>query len=183
MSSFELNLPFPRGKTACDGVNTPVAGNHEQFVGKEYLVDDSVHGTNVMVRLRAVKLESNITFARKLYKFDTDALDFGSQITGVNDSAGGPCIALDDKYTVGESLLANDVVWAIVEGPCFLLTELTSVSLTAHNLVTSDASGYVDGAAPGAGHYCIGRIDATSSTTNASVVVHISKGFAGGEGT
>lgn len=180
--NYELNLPFPRGKTACDGVNTPVAGNHEQWVGKEYVVDDSVHGTNQLVRLRACKLEANITVARKLYKFDNDALDFGQQIAGVNDAAGGYCLALDDKYTVGDTLLALDVAWFIVEGPVNLLTELSSVSLSAHNLVVSDAVGRVDGAAPAAGNYVIGRIDQASTTTNATVVVHISRGLAGGEG-
>ena len=181
--NYELQLPFPRGKTACDAVNTPVAGNHEQFVGKEYVVDDSVHSTNKLVRLVACKLEANITVARRLYKFDGDALDFGQQISGLNDVAGGYCVALDDKYTVGDTLLANDLAWFIVDGPVSLTTELTSVSLSAHGTVVSDASGYVDGAAPAAGNHIIGRIDAASTTTNSSVVVHMSRGLAGGEGT
>ena len=181
--SCDRILPFPRGRTACDGAMTPTSDCFAQFVGQEYKADDTVHGTNKDLTLVALRVNTAITVAKKFFMFHTGALDFGAEISGVNSVAGGPCVALDDAYTVGDTIAQYDVAWFVVDGPVSVLTELSSVSLTAQGLVTSDATGYVDGAAPAAGNYCVGRIDQTSTTTNAAVVVHVSRGFAGGEGT
>lgn len=183
MCNYAINLPFPRGSTACGGVNPPVSGNHEQFVGKEYIVHDTIHGTGRPVTLLACKLKTNIVVARKFYKFGTGALEFGRAIAGVNDVQGGPCVALDDAYAVGDTLLANDVAWFVIDGPVGVLTESTAVNLAAHAAVVSDNAGCVDGAPPAAGDAVVGRIDQATTSTNTVVVVHMSRGSVGGEGT
>jgi hypothetical protein len=125
-----------------------------------------------------------ITSARKFYKFaTTDALDFGRRIADVNDSAGGVCKPMDDAYVVGTSIADDDLFYVVEAGPCYVNTEASSVSLSAGGAVVSDASGLVDGAAPAAGNYICGRIDADCTTTSTAVVIHVEAGLVGGEGT
>jgi len=182
MGTPENVLPFPRGRTACDGFVTPTAALYSQLMGQVYEVHDTVHGTGQKVKLRAMKLEADITVARKFFKPGTTALDFGRTIAALNNSAGGVAWALDDAYTVGDTLLANDVVYFIDKGPVYLRTETSSVSLAQGGGVVSDGSGLVDGAAPAAGNVVLGRIDEACTTTNTLVVVHIDM-MVGGEGT
>ncbi len=181
MGTPENCLPWPRGNTACDGFVTPTASIYLDFCGRVYEVLDEIHGTNQPVRLRAMKLEANITVARKIFKPGTTALDFGRTIAALNSVAGGPGWFLDDKYTVGDTLLANDVVYFVESGPVYGRTELSSVNLAQFGTVVSDASGLVDGAAPAAGNCVLGRIDEACTTTNTLVVIHVDR-LVGGEG-
>ena len=182
MPQYEKVLPWPRGKTACYDEVTPAATIYDQFCGQVYEAEDTVHGTKQKVLLRVMRLEAAITSANKFYKSGTTALDFGRTISALNNVAGGPCWALDDAYTEGTSLLQYDLAYFVEEGPVYVDTELSAVSLAQHGTVVSDASGLVDGAAPAAGNCILGRIDAASTTTNSRVVVHIGR-LVGGEGT
>lgn len=184
MSAYETILPFPRGKTACDGVINPSPDMFLNLAGRIFQVTDTVHGTGQVVLLRCVQLTNNITAARKFMKFSTSSpLDFGRRVSGFNNAQGGPVKPLDDAYPVGATLLANDYVYVVEKGPCFVLTETSSVDLAAGAAVVSDNTGRVDGAAPATGDCIVGRIDAGCNTTNTTVRIHVEAGLTGGEGT
>lgn len=183
MSAYERILPFPRGKTACDGVVTPASDMFLNLAGRIFEVEDTQHGTGQTVLLRCVQLTANVTVARKFMKFSTSsALDFGRKISGVNDAAGGPVKPLDDAYTVGDTLLQYDYAYVVERGPCSVKSELSSANISAGGAVVSDNAGYVDGAAPAAGNCVVGRADAAITLTNTASVIHIEAGLAGGEG-
>ncbi len=180
MSRFDSGLPFPRGATYGDGIATLDAAYGKHLLGNVYEVNDTEHGTGKKVKLMAVKLEANVTIPgtaaiplHKLYAFGTTALDFGRNLTGTLAGAGVVCVPLDDAYAGAKALLANDVVWALVEGPCSLATGATSVNLAQHAAVASDAVGCVAAAAATAGQFVVGTVDEATTDESTEVVVHV----------
>jgi hypothetical protein len=181
VSKYDELLPFPRGQTMVGGAFTPAVGYGSNVWGQVYDVMDTVHGTNKPMKLRAMSCEAAITVARKFYMPGTTALDFGRTIAGVNSAAGGPAWALDDAYTVGDTIPQYDVAWFVEEGPVYVKSESSSVSLSQFGGVVSDTSGLIDGAAPAAGNVVLGRLDIAATATSTNYVVHIGK-MVGGEG-
>lgn len=180
---FENDLPFPRGKTACDGWVTPSADLYKDLAGRIYEVQDTVHGTGEMVQLRLVQASNAITAAKKFMKFSvSSALDFGRVISGVNDVQGGPCKPLDDAYPAGFVIPQYDYCYVVEKGPCSVLSSKSGINLTAPAECVSSSAGLIHTAAPGAGEMVCGRIDANVTVTNTAYVVHIDAGLSGGEG-
>lgn len=183
MSAYERLLPFPRGETLEEG-NTNLLGalSNDQLLGKVFRATDTIHGTGQDVWVMAVKNDSGaaITAAHRCVEFDTTALDFMRKVSGFCDTAGWVSLPIDDAYD-GYSLKDHCIFYVVVKGPCYVTTEATSVSLGAHAQVTVDGSGYVEGAAPGAGNFVLGRIDAACTATSTDVVVHVDT-LVGGEG-
>lgn len=171
------NMPFDRGETASGGNYVGLTLDSSWMLalaGFRVVVPDTVHGTGRKVTLVAVKNgAANLTIARKFVAFSTaTALDYGRVISGYNTAAGGVVLSPDDAYTVGQVIPAYDVFYCVLAGPVTLTTEASSVSLAAGDQVASDASAFVNGAAAAAGEYVYGVIDAASTTTGASVVIH-----------
>jgi hypothetical protein len=167
----ECYLPFPRGTFYCDDQLTPDSSIYKHLLGQEFTVPNTQHSDGTWVKLRVVCNASggDITVARKLYKFGTGSQDLGRAIGGVNDSAGGLAVPLDDAYTVGKTWSEHDLAYVVIEGWCNSTTEASSVNLAAHAAIASDASGLVNGAAAAAGETVLGTIDQASTTTSAAV--------------
>ncbi len=172
-------LPFERGRSA-SGMGLPgltlTDTSFAELEGKIYSVPDTVHGKGGMIRLIALKNDSggDLTVARRFLMFtSTSAYDWRRRAKW-NDTKGGVVVAMDDKYTVGATILQYDIFLAVLEGLVTVKTEATdSVSLTAGNSIISEANGlvYVDPAA--AGEFVAGAIDADSNTAGEDVVIHM----------
>jgi len=179
MGIAQGNLPFPRGGTWGDFGNAgltlsdTVPSTQE---GMEYTVQDTVNGTLRPVTLVVLKNDTGaaITVAKKFLKFSTtSAKDIFRRCAGYNDAAGGLVVAMDDAYTVGDSIPDDDLFYAVVEGPVQLTTEASSVNLAAGNAVASDASAFVNGAVAAAGEFVAGTMDVASTTTGETVLVYM----------
>jgi hypothetical protein len=185
MSAYERILPFPRGETLEEG-NTNLLGatSNDQLLGKKFLATDTVHGTGEDVVVMAVKNDSGsaITTEHRCVEFDSTALDLFRKVSGYCDSGGGLALPIDDAYADSTSLADHAIFYVVVKGPCYVKTEASAVSLGAGAAVTVDGSGYLEGAAPGANNFILGRLDAAATTTSTNVVVHVDT-LVGGEGT
>ena len=147
--------------------------------GKIYEVEDTVHDTGTKVLLRCVRNDSGsaITVARQYCGFDNGALEFGGSCDGYAASAGEICKPMDDAYTAGVSIPSLDLFWLLEEGPCTVVNETSSVSLTAHESVATDAAGATNGAAAAAGEFAVGVIDQDQDTADAEAVVWVERGL------
>ena len=174
----ERELPFPRGQTFSDaGVVTMTDTFYQHLEGKIFNVKDTEHGTGVPIYLMVVKNDSGsaITVENRLMKFSlTSATDFGRRISGFNDVAGGLSVPLDDAYSI-TSIPDDDLFYVIIRGYCAIKTEASSAALEAGWAVTSDASGYIDGAAAAVGNAVVGTVteDTTDEATEVKVFVDI----------
>ncbi len=164
--------PFLRGKTYCDGVVIPGATLFDRQLGfmRVYKFRDTVHGTGAPVWLTPVKNSTGaaITVARKFFSYEIDtALDFGKYCGAFpNTTAGGKVLAIDDAYTVGQSIPDNDIFWAVVQGPVYVLAASSVTNLTAGGAVTSTATGVIaNKTTAAAGEYVYGTLDYAASYT------------------
>ena len=177
--STEFILPFERGKTYKDGSSlTLAATTADHLLGTVYKVIDTVHSTGKPMYLRIVRAAAAITSANAFYAFGTGALDLGRELSGTVAGAGVICKPLDDAYTVGTVIAQYDLCYVVEEGPCNVVTEVSSVSLSQGDAVASDGSGLVNGAACAAAEYPVGTIDQASTTAGATVVIHVNAGLA-----
>lgn len=161
-------LPFPRGKTAADGLMTPTATWRSEIEGKAYWAQDTQHSTSTPVALLVVRnaTGSAITVARKFAEFSVAAAKacVGKISTFPCDTAGGVALPLDDAMTVGASIPANDLFYVVLFGFCSVLTGSAVNNLSAGVAVTTDNAGLIaNKSAPAAGEYVIGRLDYASS--------------------
>ena len=175
-------LPFPRGGTMSDWnilSRTLGATTWLGLAGQKFWVDDEVHDTGSPVCLIALKNgAAALTVTRRFVKLSTATAEYrAGVITGFNDAAGGVVIALDDKYVVGQSIPAYDIFFGVFIGPVGVLTEASSVSLTAGDSVASDASGYINGAVAAAGEFVVGTIDANSAATATESLIYAEGNF------
>lgn len=162
------DLPFPRGKTAAQGLVTPDGTYAAEHEGKFFWHNDTVHSTSVPVVLLCVRNTSGsaITVARKFAEFDTTtAKSVGSAIdTFPCGTAGGVCAPLDDAMTVGDSIPDDDLFYVVVSGFVAVLTDSSVANLAAGSSVTSTSAGLVaDKANAAAGEFVVGRLDYASS--------------------
>lgn len=163
----EVCLPFDRGQTWSDGglvTMTAALGAAQKCLGKIYEAPDTVHDTGKPVKLLVLQNETggDITVARKFGEFRaTTAKDFG-RIMGTFpcDTAGAVVVPLDDAYTVGFTIPEHDLFYAVLEGPCSVLTGASINSLAANIGVCSDNAGLIaNKAAPAAGEFPVGALD------------------------
>lgn len=174
-------LPFPRGTTFQQGLSmSPGDQTFKDMEGKIFFHHDSVHKTGQMIKLRCVKNDTGaaITVKRGFMMFSTtDAYDFGNRVTSYA-TAGAVCKPLDDAYTVGFSIPDDDLFWLVEEGPCGVLTEASAISLSAGNVVASDASGLVNGTpCAQASEYAAGSIGPAAVTISTEIVVYVTAGL------
>lgn len=183
----ERCLPFPRGRTLSQagGDIGELSLDDDKFSGWEgriFEVDDSVHGTGETVRLRCVKNDTSgdITVARKFAEFGANAGDFGKRIgdfPGTN--AGFVCKPLDDAYVVGFTIPEDDLFWVVESGPCSVLTNGDTLSLTAGDALAMDTDGLVSDDPAAAGEFVVGQSDiTTTSATAITLLVHVNEGLA-----
>ena len=177
------SLPFPRGTWYSDGVLTMTATLAQDMEGRVFEVPDTVHGTGQKVKLRVVRnaTGSAITVARNFCEFSVGtSLDFGRKIGAFGSSVskqGALAKPLDDAYTVGATIPANDLFYVCEAGPCGVLTESVVVSLAAGAAVVCDAAGRINGAAAAAGQYVVGTIDRSAVVLDEEVIVHVNEGL------
>jgi hypothetical protein len=171
-------LPFPRGTFSDDGGLVTVGDDvHKEWEGKEFEVEDTVHGFAQPVTLRVVKNDSggDITVARKCYKYSQGSQgDIGARIAGLagDGEVGHP---IDDKYAVDQTWPEDALGYVVVEGRCDVLTDTTANDL-AVGIAVQIANGGVlaDKAEPDAGAFVLGTLDKESSyagSTAACVIV------------
>lgn len=167
-------LPFERGDTFNEGswltLDDTVLKSLE---GRTFWAKDTVHNSGMPVGLIAVKNDTGaaITIARKFCKFSaTDKFDFPRRIgTFPNNTAGGICVALDDAYTVGNTIPDDDIFWCVFWGPVNVLTAATVASLATGVPVSSTNAGVInDAATVAAGSVVLGRLAAAASWTAAT---------------
>jgi len=176
-------IPCARGYTLGDTGLTGLTLDATSYLGQcgvPFQVLDTVHGTGRLVTLMPVKNESGgaLTVARRFLKFATSALNFGRVSAGYNDAAGGIVVAMDDAYTVGQSIAEHDVFLVVLAGPVYVNTGATGVSLAQGVAVSSDASGYVQAATSTAGQFVAGTLDAATTAEATAVVVHMAGNLA-----
>lgn len=183
----DLCLPFPRGSTYSNGTLTMTATLADHLEARIFEVPDTEHGTGELVKLRVVRNDTGaaITAARDLCQLihpTADALEAGRKCyafgTDLSDH-GVVAKPLDDAYTVGQSIVANDLFYVVEKGPCTVRTETVVVSLPRGTAVAADANGRINGARAAAGEYVVGTIDFACWTTSTDVVVHVNEGIVG----
>jgi hypothetical protein len=162
-------LPFPRGTFSDDGGLVTVGDDvHKEWEGKEFEVEDTVHGFAQPVTLRVVKNDSgsNIAVERKCYNYSQDSQgDIGARIAGLagDGEVGHP---IDDKYADGQTWPNGALGYVVVEGRCDVLTGTTVDDLDAGIAVQIDSGGVLaDKAKPDAGAFVLGTLDKESSYT------------------
>lgn len=164
------NLPFPRGKTAADGVITPTLAwaMGQSFLGFGYLTSDTVYGyASPVVLLPVVNTTSGaITVARKFAEFDISAAGRRPVAVGTFpcDTAGAVALPLDDAYPVGSSIPQYDIFYLVAYGRCKVLTGAAVNALTAGGTVATDNAGLIANVAnAAAGSFVIGFLEYASS--------------------
>ena len=185
---YQRELPFPRGTTWSDGGGTGMTIANveiEHLLGTEYTVKDTEHGTGVDIVLRLLKNDgdADITFDNQLLQFDTGAKDYGRVCTVVTDTAGQPCIPIDDFYADSFVIPDNDYFYGVVRGPCNIKTEAGAITHAVVQEVICDDSGYLYGAAASAGQFLIGTVDQGGSTSSTAVLVNVDLWMGGWRGS
>ena len=170
-------LPFPRGKTWGDGQVTLDATSGANLLGKLFEVPDTVNGTGQSVVLRVVKNDSGsaIAVARKGIAYHTGAKDFGRFASGYVGATGGYGQPLDDAYTIGANIAANDLFYVVEQGPCQLYVTGTSTPVLQHKPIMYASSGYGGVTTAGAGQFVIGMTDVAGTATTNAVLIHVKK--------
>lgn len=155
------NLPFEKGKTLYGG-SVPSSGANYAFIGHEFDARDSATGRKV--RVRAVKNASGIT----LYgKQPVTLIPNGTEINGYARLPTDRFVGLDDGLD-SNGVVANDVCYVVVKGPCLLKTAAANlISIVAGDkIVAATAANSTAAGTTAAGINKIGAPgDATSAIT------------------
>lgn len=126
------DLPFARGTTYFGGgtTNTTDGANLE---GKEYMVEDVAdasgtggNGTGMYVKLRVVRNKATFSLVGKRLIYEVAGLP--GQTAGyaaVNPPVLQVMGVVDDQYALTSTTVpANDLFYAVVQGPCLVKTAL-----------------------------------------------------------
>lgn len=180
----EFALPFPRGSTYSDwGAVTMTATYADGLEGRIFETEDTVHNTGRKIKLRVVRNSTGaaITTARNFCEFSVaNSLDFGRNISGFGTSVsaqGAVVKPLDDAYTTGRSIPANDLFFVVEAGPCGVLTDANAISLAAGSAVATNAAGRIHATAAAAGEYVVGTLDRSAVVSSQEVIVHVNEGL------
>jgi hypothetical protein len=173
---IENDLYFPRGSTYSQGSDTMTLNSTraQELEGTRCWAVDTVHGMGAPVELIVLRNRTggDITVARKFLELKQDeAKSFGRQVdTFPADTAGAVALPLDDAYTIGAIIPENDLFYAIVKGPCDVLTGSNANVLTAGGAIGTAADGTITNAITGAaGNFVIGTLDFADAYINATV--------------
>jgi hypothetical protein len=172
-------LPFERGKTAYEaGIPdlTLSATLGDEWLGREFEVTDTEHGTGEMIRLRVVKAMAAITVARKAVSFGTAALSLGRKTASPAIQSSGTAgllgLMIDDAYDVGKVIAQYDLFFCVVRGWCSALV-VERGTLAQHGPVMQHTDGSVMAAT--AASHVIGIADQTQGdpgSSGATVVIY-----------
>jgi hypothetical protein len=182
------NLPFARGTTFSDGGGIGMTVSDESLdhmLGAEFVVADTVHelGGEVVLRLLKNDADTALTMANNVYKFGTDAYDYGRKVDALTDTAGQACIPIDDAYATGFSIPSKDYFWGVVRGPCNIRTEAGAITHAVHSEVICDDLGCLYGGTMTAGQFVIGTVDQGGSTSDTAVLVWVDLWLGGIKGS
>lgn len=138
------NLPFPRGTVLpCES-----ATEFNELVGNIYTVKDTVHNSGGQTKLRCCRYvaATSLTMVNRAVEFDTGKDGLGREVKKVASGHSVVSKILDDAYTVGKQVFAqNDLLYVIEEGLATiqLVTGNADYDQVAHALVFTAANGVV----------------------------------------
>lgn len=141
-----IDPPWALGQTFYGVGGTPVAADFMTLPGKEFVFEDTQHGTNKRVRVRVVRNQSGITLAAKrLVTFKTSAagdMGFETEVDGYADTTAERSYPVDEQLAAG---VANyDLFYIVVEGPALCSTntaaDATNVINVGDNVVAVTAA-------------------------------------------
>lgn len=173
-------LPFPRGDTMSQGGAMTLSDtSYQDLEGKIFWSHDAKHNTGRGIKLRVVKNDTggDITVTQRFMGFSLGANDFGARAAEVS-AAGEVCKPIDDMYAIGFTIPDDDLFYVIEEGPCYVLTETSTVALDAGNVVATDSTGFVNGTpCVQASEYAAGSIGPQAVTAATAIIVYIDAGL------
>lgn len=115
--------PFPRGNTYFQGGTVDAVGGYN-LLGKEWRHEDTTYGTNQYVTIRAVRNTGAFALLPgRVVAFDSAGVPPLGTVNGYATTTAAPGCVLDE-FLPSAGLLANDVGYIVVEGPCKALTDL-----------------------------------------------------------
>ncbi len=172
-------LPFPRGTSYMQGVDTPAADSGDGLEGQVYEVYDSTYGP---LKLRVVrnKTGSALTLNRQCVGFYKDATDqwynLGKDAYAVA-SNGQMAKPVDPAYS-SYSCPANDLFYVVEEGIVPIgKTTGTNTAVTAAAKVYADTAGKINGTVS-TGH-AVGKAVKSAADGATSADVYVFPGFVG----
>ncbi len=189
MRAISSALPFPRGSTYSDGPNgavTMTATTADELTGRLYVVRDTNHGTGLNVVLRCVRNTTggSITIdgtaalpQHRIYSFDGDSKDWGTEIDAVTGAIGEVGKPIDDEYPGAMVIVENDLLYVVDEGPTKIVTAAASVANGLHESVTPDALGALHLNVTDGTEYKLGTIDAAQTDEDLDVLVFVNAGL------
>lgn len=135
MSTYlDGDLPFPRGKTFF-GSGTPDTTSGANLEGREFWVQDKLHGTGKRVRLKIVRNKAAAALeSKRLVLFTADA-NCGRHVDGYcRLTAGLRAGVVDDAYGT-KTIAVNDLFYIVTEGAVECLPDLAA---GANNLIPAN---------------------------------------------
>lgn len=142
MSGTYDELPFSRGQTYYKG--TPTDTSYvAPCVGQEYKIRDTLHGTNRMITLRAVRNEADFggsgsaVLPKRLARLSAD----GKSIVGYTRLASEKGCPIDHLLPTA-GCAYKDICFVVVDGPAIVLTDLANYSadLAARDVLNSQTA-------------------------------------------
>jgi len=172
------DLPFPRGKTASQGLLTPTGTYLGNLEGKAFFSEDTEHGTGTPIVVLCVRNTTggDITVARTFAELDNTTVLSVSGAVDVhpNVTAGAVCLPLDDAYIVGATIADDDLFYVGLYGYFSVLTGASVTNLAAGISISSDNAGKIANVSGGsaAGEFVVGRLpyQATYVATTATAI-------------
>ena len=115
--------PWPRGFTYYNGttIDTSNLGGIN-YEGKEWRTEDTIYGTGGYVTIRAVRNSGSFNLLpSRLVTWDTAHV--GTRVNGYAAVSYAPSMPTDELLP-SAGVVANDVFYVVMEGPCGILTAL-----------------------------------------------------------
>jgi hypothetical protein len=119
--------PWPRGYTFYNGstIDSSNLGG-TNLEGKEYRFEDTIYNTGQYVTVRVVRNSGSFALLpKRLVTFDTSYV--GQRCNGYSTVSYAPCLPVDELLPTA-GVVANDLFYVIMEGPCGVLTPLDAGS-------------------------------------------------------
>jgi hypothetical protein len=138
---YSIDLPFPRGSTASQGLATVDATVLANLEGMEYVVRDEDPATNAQrtgrpVRLRAVRNKTGAAILPKRLVTGYTSGVVTAQVAGYARTTAVLCRGVVDEYLPAAGCPDNDLCYIVVEGPSLCLTDLAGGANNVINVET-----------------------------------------------
>lgn len=185
MRAISSVLPFPRGSTWSDGSGQTLdSTTANDLTGRLFVAPDTTHGTGMSVILRCVRTNTAITVGgsvaapqHRIYSFDGDSKDWGTEIDAVTGSLGEVGKPLDDAYA-GELVIAQyDLLYVVEEGPTKVASSTNTAANGAHEAVTPEVGGGLHLEVASGGEYVLGTTDAAISSDDVDSLIYVNGGI------